>query len=99
MLSQKGFAVKTKLGFDKPDKVIPEIINTGEFDILVMGIHGYTGFKDLIFGITVDKFDHRFPPLCLFSRIKKYVNCIMYFVKINTKKHYTSYIIHHTNLK
>ena len=27
MLSQKGFNVKTKLGFGKPNKVIPEIIN------------------------------------------------------------------------
>jgi nucleotide-binding universal stress UspA family protein len=28
--------------------VIPELINAGEFDILVMGTHGHTGFKDLI---------------------------------------------------
>jgi hypothetical protein len=27
--------------------VIPELINAGEFDILVMGTHGH-GFKDLI---------------------------------------------------
>ena len=59
MLLQKGFNVKTKLGFGKPNKVIPEIINKGEFDVLVMGTHGHTGFKDLIFGTTVDKLRHK----------------------------------------
>jgi manganese transport protein len=59
MLSEKGFKVKTKLGFGKPNKVIPEIINEGTFDVLVMGTHGHTGFKDLIFGTTVDKLRHK----------------------------------------
>ena len=59
MLSQKGFKVKTKLGFGKPNKVIPEIINKGSFDVLVMGTHGHTGFKDLLFGTTVDKLRHK----------------------------------------
>lgn len=59
MLSEKGFKVKTKLGFGKPNKIIPEIINNGKFDVLVMGTHGHTGFKDLIFGTTVDKLRHK----------------------------------------
>ncbi|WP_291103466.1 MULTISPECIES: Nramp family divalent metal transporter [unclassified Flavobacterium] len=59
MLSEKGFKVKTKLGFGKPNKVIPEIINNGKFDVLVMGTHGHTGIKDLIFGTTVDKLRHK----------------------------------------
>ena len=59
ILSEKGFKVKTKLGFGKPNKVIPEIINKGNFDVLVMGTHGHTGFKDLIFGTTVDKLRHK----------------------------------------
>lgn len=59
MLSQKGFKVKIKLGFGKPYKVIPEIINKGKFDVLVMGTHGHTGFRDLIFGTTVDKLRHK----------------------------------------
>jgi manganese transport protein len=59
MLSQKGFKVKTKLGFGKPNNVIPAIINKGNFDILVMGTHGHTGFKDLLFGTTVDKLRHK----------------------------------------
>ncbi len=58
MLSEKGFKIDTKLGFGKPNKVIPKIINAGNFDILVMGTHGHTGFKDLLFGTTVDKLRH-----------------------------------------
>jgi len=59
MLSEKGFKVKTELGFGTPDKVIPEIINKGNFDVLVMGTHGHTGLKDLLFGTTVDKLRHK----------------------------------------
>lgn len=59
MLSEKGFKVETKLGFGKPNRVIPELINQGNFDILVMGTHGHTGFKDLLFGTTVDKLRHK----------------------------------------
>ncbi len=58
MLSENGFKVEIKLGFGRPNKVIPNIINTGNFDILVMGTHGHTGFKDLLFGTTVDKLRH-----------------------------------------
>ena len=59
MLSHKGFQVNTKLGYGKPNNVIPEIINKGSFDVLVMGTHGHTGFKDLLFGTTVDKLRHK----------------------------------------
>ncbi|WP_269226934.1 Nramp family divalent metal transporter [Flavobacterium eburneipallidum] len=59
MLSQKGFKVTTELGFGEPNKVIPTIVNARNFDVLVMGTHGHTGFKDLIFGTTVDKLRHK----------------------------------------
>jgi manganese transport protein len=58
MLTQKGFVVETKLGFGKPAKIIPKIINEGPFDLLVMGTHGHRGFKDLLFGTTVHKLRH-----------------------------------------
>ncbi|WP_395046633.1 Nramp family divalent metal transporter [Flavobacterium sp.] len=58
MLSKKGFKVETVLGFGKPNKAIPKIINEGTFDILVMGTHGHSGLKDLLFGTTVDKLRH-----------------------------------------
>jgi manganese transport protein len=59
LLSEKGFQVEVKLGFGKPDKIIPEIVNEGNYDVLVMGTHGHTGFKDLLFGTTVDKLRHK----------------------------------------
>jgi manganese transport protein len=59
MLSLKGFKIETELGFGKPNSVIPEIINLGNFDILVMGTHGHTGLKDILFGTTVDKLRHK----------------------------------------
>ena len=59
MLTEKGFKIKTKLGFGKPNVVIPKIVNKGKFDILVMGTHGHTGMKDLLFGTTVDKLRHK----------------------------------------
>jgi len=58
MLSQKGYQVTTELGFGKPNKAIPKIINNGNFDLLVMGTHGHRGIKDLLFGTTVDKLRH-----------------------------------------
>jgi len=59
ILSKKGINVAVKLGFGKPNSVIPTIINEGDFDILVMGTHGHTGFKDLLFGTTVNKLRHK----------------------------------------
>jgi manganese transport protein len=59
ILSQKGFKIEIELGFGKPNKVIPKIINEGNFDILVMGTHGHTGLKDILFGTTVDKLRHK----------------------------------------
>ena len=59
MLHSKGYQVETKLGFGKPNKVIPSIINEGQYDVLVMGTHGHTGLNDLLFGTTVDNVRHK----------------------------------------
>lgn len=59
ILTQKEYKVALELGFGKPHKVIPKIITSGNFDVLVMGTHGHTGFKDLIFGTTVDQLRHK----------------------------------------
>jgi len=59
MLYSKGYKVETKLGFGKPNKVIPSIINEGQYDVLVMGTHGHTGLNDLLFGTTVDNVRHK----------------------------------------
>lgn len=59
MLKEKGFKVDSKLGFGKPNATIAKIVNEENFDILVMGTHGHTGFKDILFGTTVDKLRHK----------------------------------------
>jgi manganese transport protein len=58
LLSDKGFSVQTQLGFGKPGKAIPKIVNEGQFDLLIMGTHGHGNFKDLIFGTTVGNVRH-----------------------------------------
>ncbi|WP_348824984.1 Nramp family divalent metal transporter [Flavobacterium aestuarii] len=59
MFQEKGFHVKTVLGFGRPNKVIPKLVNKGDFDLLIMGTHGHTGMKDLLFGTTVDRLRHK----------------------------------------
>lgn len=59
LLEERGFHIDVKLGFGKPGKIIPKIINEGKYDLLIMGTHGHTGFKDLIFGTTVDNVRHK----------------------------------------
>ncbi|RYZ85332.1 MAG: universal stress protein, partial [Proteobacteria bacterium] len=58
MLTEKGYKIQTKLVFGNPGKSIAKIVNDGNFDILVMGTHGHSGFKDLLFGTTVGKVRH-----------------------------------------
>lgn len=58
-LTDKGYRVSTKLGFGNPKHAIPDIVNSKEADLLVMGAHGHTGIKDLLFGTTVDAVRHR----------------------------------------
>jgi manganese transport protein len=59
LLEEKGFKIEVKLGFGKPGKIIAKMINEGNYDLLIMGTHGHTGFKDLIFGTTVDNVRHK----------------------------------------
>lgn len=58
-LEQQGYTIEVELGFGSPKKVIPKIVNDGNFDLLVLGSHGHKMFKDLIFGTTVDSVRHR----------------------------------------
>jgi manganese transport protein len=72
MFEEKGFQVKTLLGFGKPNKVIPKLVNKGKFDLLIMGTHGHTGFKDLLLGTTIDHLRHKISiPLVLINNAKK----------------------------
>ncbi len=57
-LTSKGLKVETCLGFGNPKRSIPEIVNNKQCDLLVMGAHGHRGFKDIIFGTTLDAVRH-----------------------------------------
>ncbi len=58
-LREQGYQVEIKIGFGNPKRIIPEIVNEFNADLLVMGAHGHTWFKDLVFGTTVDTVRHR----------------------------------------
>jgi manganese transport protein len=58
-LQQTGVAVSWELGFGKPSREIPRIVEKFGADLLVMGAHGHRGFRDLIFGETINTVRHR----------------------------------------
>jgi manganese transport protein len=55
-LNEKGFMCEFKLGFGNPKSVIPKLVF--DSDLLVMGTHGHTALKDMLFGTTVERVRH-----------------------------------------
>lgn len=70
-LTEKGFKVKTKLDFGNPKSAIPLIVNDFDGDLLVMGAHGHTFFKDLFFGTTINRVRHKIHCPLLIIKNKK----------------------------
>ncbi|MFP9100364.1 Nramp family divalent metal transporter [Flavobacterium sp. RHBU_24] len=58
-LKEAGYTVNAQLSFGSPKKQIPKVVNAGNFDILILGAHGHSLFKDLVFGTTVDAVRHK----------------------------------------
>lgn len=58
-LQQKGYQVSIELGFGRPARMIPQIVNASGADLLVMGTHGHKGLKDFIFGETINAVRHK----------------------------------------
>lgn len=58
-LNADGFRTSIKLGYGSPKKAIPILVKEFKADLLVMGAHGHKGFKDAIFGTTVDAVRHK----------------------------------------
>ncbi len=58
-LKELGYKVNVKIGFGNASNEIPKLVTSKEIDLLVMGAHGHKGFKDLIFGTTVDSVRHK----------------------------------------
>jgi manganese transport protein len=57
-LIAKGFTAEGKLGFKDRSKEIVRIVKESRADMLVIGAHGHTGLKDLIYGETTNAVRH-----------------------------------------
>ncbi|MEO8770011.1 MAG: Nramp family divalent metal transporter [Ferruginibacter sp.] len=57
-LKEKGYEAKGILGFRNRAKEIVRIVKSENADMLVVGAHGHTGIKDLVYGATVDTVRH-----------------------------------------
>lgn len=58
MLEAQGYNADVYLGYGSPKKVIPQVVNSYNPKLLVMGAHGHNTFKDLIFGTTLNNVRH-----------------------------------------
>lgn len=57
-LKERGFKAEGKLGFRDRAKEIVKFVRENDADLLVVGSHGHTGVKDLIYGETVNTVRH-----------------------------------------
>ncbi len=58
-LNVLGYKADYKIGYGNPSSAIAKIVLDNDIDFLVMGAHGHKGFKDLLFGTTVDAVRHK----------------------------------------
>ncbi len=58
-LKELGYEANVQIGFGNASNEIPKFVTSKDIDLLVMGAHGHKGFKDLIFGTTVDSVRHK----------------------------------------
>jgi manganese transport protein len=57
-LKEQDIKASYLIGYGSPKKAIPELVNKHGADMLVMGTHGHSGFKDILFGTTVEDVRH-----------------------------------------
>lgn len=58
-LTSSGYTCHVKIGYGNPKKIIAEVANTAQIELLVLGAHGHRGFKDIIFGTTIEAVRHK----------------------------------------
>jgi manganese transport protein len=69
LLSEKGIAAESKLGFRNRKKEIPRLVKEANADLLVIGAHGHSGVKDFLYGETIDAVRHQLNiPVLIVSR-------------------------------
>ncbi|MCB8994917.1 MAG: Nramp family divalent metal transporter [Bacteroidales bacterium] len=57
-LEDLGYKADVQIGFGNAAIEIVKIVKSQDIDLLVMGVHGHKGLKDLIFGTTLDSVRH-----------------------------------------
>lgn len=57
-LETHGINVEIQLGYGNPKQSIPKLVSENSCDMLVMGTHGHTTMKDILFGTTVESVRH-----------------------------------------
>lgn len=58
LLERRGFHTTFQLGFKTRNKEIARICKKEQVDLLILGSHGHKGFKDFIYGETVNRVRH-----------------------------------------
>lgn len=58
-LNELGYKANFQIGFGNTAIAIAKVVAEQKIDLLVMGAHGHKGFKDLLFGTTVDAVRHK----------------------------------------
>lgn len=58
MVKEKGFEAEAVTGFRNRNSEIARIVKESGADLLILGSHGHRGFKDFIFGETVNRVRH-----------------------------------------
>lgn len=58
-LQSLGYVANYQIGFGNTAIAIVKVVAEQKIDFLVMGAHGHKGFKDLLFGTTVDAVRHK----------------------------------------
>ena len=58
-LQALGYQVATAVGYNRRVKEIVRITKEAGAGLLVVGAHRHTGFKDYLYGATVDKVRHK----------------------------------------
>lgn len=57
-LQERGFKAEARIGFGNRAKEIVRIVKESGADMLVIGAHGHSGIKDLIYGETINTVRH-----------------------------------------
>lgn len=59
LLEQQGKKAESHLGYRRRNKEIVRIVKATNADLLVIGAHGHRGFKDWLYGATIDSVRHQ----------------------------------------